>query len=42
MVRHLRDEKQKQDAAAPGLEKHREDAVFPNAEAEVTGYKVEP
>lgn len=32
MVRHLRDEQQE----------HRKDAVFPNAEAEVTGYKVEP
>lgn len=42
MMRHRRDWQQEQDAAALGLEKHRQDTVFPNPEAEVTGYKVEP
>lgn len=37
MVRHPRDQQQEQDGAALGLEKHREEAVFPNPQAEVTG-----
>lgn len=42
MMRHRRDQKQEEDVAALGLEKHRKDVVFPNPEAEVIGYKVEP
>lgn len=40
MVRHPRDQQQEKDGTALGLEKHREEVVFPNTQAEVTGYKM--